>query len=91
MEELKRVEKTIDVLEGEEWLQYVAKVWRIEEWAAKKKPCEIRIAKSVDEGWDDSLPECICVTGSLYLCGDFLNRIHFHFYVCCKQENLFNK
>ena len=87
-EELARMEKKMDGMEGEEWLRYVAKVWRIEEWAAKKNPCEVRIARNVDEGWSDSLPENVCFTGSLYLCGDFLDRIHFHFFVCYKLETV---
>lgn len=86
-EDLERIEREVDGMEGEEWLRYVAKVWRMEEWAAKKAPCEVQIAQSVDEGWSDSLPEDVCVTGSLYLCGDFLDRIHYHLRVCCSQES----
>ena len=73
-EDLARMEKRMDGMEGEEWLRYVAKVWRLEEWAAKKNPCEI------------SLPDNVCVTGSLYLCGDFLDLVHYHFRVYYKLE-----
>lgn len=85
-EELARMEKRMDGMGGDEWLRYVAKVWRIEEWAAKKNPCEMEIARNVDEGWSESLPDNVCVTGSLYLCGDFLDLVHYHFCVCYTPE-----
>ena len=85
---LKREECYLEYNE-EEWLGYLACLWRIEErMIQKERMCRcdgqlmnrpIRIMRDVDEAVP-ALDEdgTVCCTGSLYLCGDLLDALGYH-------------